>query len=129
LYDALPADDLAARATAALRRGVAGATATGGGWLEEAVHALAMCPGPWPPAIAGAVFAALDNQLGHRGTGWRVAGLCELAALRLPADLAPHAEALVERLYTAHPNDPGLAALGRFAATLRFRHDMLKELA
>jgi hypothetical protein len=128
LYDTLPADDLATRATAALRRGLAGTTA-GGGWLEEAAHALTMCPRPWPPAIAEAVFATLDDQLGHRGTGWRVAGLCELAALRLPADLAPRAVALAERLRTAYPHDPGLAAVGRFAATLQFRHDMLEELS
>jgi hypothetical protein len=57
-----------------------------------------------------------------------VAGLCELAALRLPADLAPRATALAERLRGAYPNDPGLAAVERFAATLQFRHDMLKEL-
>jgi hypothetical protein len=148
LYETLPTDDLAIRATAALRRGLTGArptgttasgttagttatsatAAVGGGWLEEAVHALGMCPRPWPPDIAEAVFAALDNQLGHRGTGWRVAGLCELAALRLPADLAPRATALAERLRGAYPNDPGLAAVERFAATLQFRHDMLKEL-
>jgi hypothetical protein len=128
LYDTLPIDDLATRATAALRRGLAGAAAAGGGWLEEAAHALAMCPRPWSPDIAEAVFTALDNQLGHRGSGWRVAGLCELAALRLPADLAPRAVALAERLRAAYPNDPGLAAVERFAATLQFRHDMLKEL-
>lgn len=123
LYDALPADDLAVRAMAALHRGLAGATALG---VE---HVLALCPRPWPPAVAEAVLQALEDHLGHRGGAWRVAALCELAALRLPANLAPHAAALVERLRAVRPNDPGLAAVERFAATLRFRHDMLKELA
>jgi hypothetical protein len=123
LYDALPTDDLAVRATAALHRGLAGATAVG---VERV---LALCPRPWPPAVAEAVFGALDDQLSHRGAGWRVAGLCELAALRLPAELAPRAVALAGRLRTARPNDPAVAAVERFAATLRFRHDMLEELA
>jgi Family of unknown function (DUF5691) len=138
LYDALPPDDLAARATAALRRGLAGATAVG---VE---HVLALCPRPWSPAIAEAVLAGLAEQLGRQGAAWRITGLCELAALRLPADLAPRATELAERL---RPNDPGATAqregrslrgpqsqagdavVNRFAATLRFRHEMLKELA
>jgi Family of unknown function (DUF5691) len=122
LYEALPADDLAARATVALRRGLAEATAVG---VE---HVLALCPRPWPRPVAEAVFGVLDGQLSHRSPGWRVAGLCELAALRLPADLAPRAVALAERLRGARPNDPAVTAVERLAATLRFRHDMLEEL-
>jgi hypothetical protein len=122
LYDVLPVDDLTVRATAALRRGLAAATSVG---VE---HVLALCPRPWPPAVADAVFEALDDQLGRR-SGWRVAGLCELAALRMPADLAPRAAALVERLQTVRPRDPVVAAVARLAATLRFRRDMLEELA
>ncbi|MEN3308019.1 MAG: hypothetical protein V7603_4221 [Micromonosporaceae bacterium] len=123
LYDALPADDLAIRATAALRRGLAGATAVG------VDHVLALCPRPWPPAVADAVLAALGDQAGQRGTGWRIAGLCELAALRLPADLAPRVPVLLDRLRAAGPASPGLVAVERLARTLRFRHDMLEELA
>jgi len=123
LYDALPPEDLAVRATAALRRGLAGATAIG---VE---HVLTLCPRPWPPAVAEAVLAALEDQLGHRSASWRLAGLCELAALRLPADLATRAATLVERLRAIRPNDPGGAAVERLATTLKFRHDMLEELA
>jgi hypothetical protein len=149
LYDALPPEDLATRATTALRRGLAGATAVG---VE---HVLALCPTPWPPAVAEAVFAALDEHLGHpaaqrdlrRAAGpaasWRVAGLCELAALRLPAGLASRAAGLAERLRNARPNDwqalagadsdklhrLGLAPLERLAMTLKYRHEMLEELA
>ena len=83
LYDALPADDLTGRATAALRRGLAEATAAG------VDHVLALLPRPWPPGVADAVFEAIEGQFLRRGGGWRVAALCELAALRLPADLAP----------------------------------------
>jgi hypothetical protein len=121
LHDALPTEDLAARATAVLGRGVAGA-------MEVGVdHLLRLCPRPWPPAVADAVFAALANEF-DRGRGWRVAGLCDLAALRLPAGLAPRGAALLERLRTVRGNDPAVKAVERFAATLRFRRDMLEEL-
>jgi hypothetical protein len=123
LYDALPAADLAVRAIGALARGLATAREVG---VEQV---LALCPRPWSPAVAEAVFAVLDEHLGGRGAGWRVAGLCEVAALRLPADLAPRAVALAERLRAERPSDPGVAVVERFAATLRFRHDMLRELA
>jgi hypothetical protein len=122
LYDILPAEDLAARATAVLGRGLPEATAVG---VE---HVLALCPRPWPPAVAEAVFAAIEEHLGRRDAGWRVAGLCELAGLRLPAGVADRALALPERLRTGRPNDPALPIGERLAATLRFRHDMLEEL-
>jgi hypothetical protein len=123
LYDVLPLDEVTSRAGAALDRGLADAMAVG---VE---HVLALCPKPWPPAITEAVFRALEEQLGHRGAGWRAAGLCELAALRLPADAAPRAVELVGRLRAIRPNDPGVAFVERFAATLRYRQDMLEELA
>jgi hypothetical protein len=122
LYDVLPPDDLAARATAVLRRGLPEATAVG---VE---HVLALCPRPWPPPVAEAVFAAVEDQLGRRGAGWRVAGLCELAGLRLPAGFADRALALLERLRGGRSNDPAIPIGERLAATLRFRHDMLEEL-
>jgi Family of unknown function (DUF5691) len=123
LYDVLPAEDLAARAAAALRHGLARATAVG---IE---HVLGLCPRPWPPAVAEAVFGALEDQFSRRGAGWRAAALCELAALRLPADLTLRAAALVARLRAAAPNDPGVGTVERLSATLRFRQDMLEELA
>jgi len=49
--------------------------------------------------------------------------------VRLPAGFAPRATALVDRLRVVRPNDPGVAFIERFAATLRFRMDMLEELA
>jgi hypothetical protein len=123
LYDALPPGDLALRAVDTLRRGLAGASAVG---VE---HVLALCPAPWPAAVAEAVFVALDEQFGHRGAGWRAAGLCELAALRLPADFAHRAVRLAEELRTDRPSDPAVAVVERLAVTLKYRHDMLEELA
>jgi hypothetical protein len=120
LYDALPSDALAAIAVEVLRRGLAGAAAVG---VE---HVLELCPRPWPPALVEAVFAALDDLGGRRSAGWRLAGLCELAALRLPADAATRAAALAAGLSS---DDPMSSIVGRFADTLRFRQDMLEELA
>jgi hypothetical protein len=122
LYDALPPEELAERATAALRGGLARAAAVG------VQHVLDLCPRPWPPAVADAVIAALEEQLGRRTAPWRLAELCELAALRLPPALAPRVAALAGRLRSARPDDPGLAIVERFAATLKYRHEMLEEL-
>lgn len=122
LYDALPPEEVATRAAAALRRGLAGAAATG---VE---HALALCPRPWPEAVAEAVFVALAEQLTRPAAAWRLAGLCDLAALRLPAGAAPRAAALAGRLRDAYPKHPGLATVERLAATLQFRRQMLEEL-
>jgi hypothetical protein len=36
---------------------------------------------------------------------------------------------LLDRLRAAGPASPGLVAVERLARTLRFRHDMLEELA
>jgi hypothetical protein len=120
LYDALPVDALTTLAVDVLRRGLAGAAAIG---VE---HVLELCPRPWPPALAEAVFAALADRTGRRAAGWRLAGLCELAALRLPASTAERAAALVAEL---PGDDPMTSVISRFAETLRFRHDMLEELA
>jgi hypothetical protein len=122
LYQALPADDLAGVATAALRRGLGEAREIG---VEQV---LALCPRPWPPAVAEAVFAALADQLARPSAAWRAAGLCELAALGFPAGAAPRVVALVDRLRSDRPRDRGLAAAERLAATLQFRHQMFKEL-
>jgi hypothetical protein len=119
LYDTLPPDALATLAVDVLRRGLAGAAAVG---VE---HVLELCPRPWPPALADAVFAALGDRTGRRAAGWRLAGLCELAALRLAPTEAERAVAVAMALPTG---DPMASIVGRLADTLRFRHDMLEEL-
>jgi hypothetical protein len=119
LYDALPSDALAALAVDVLRRGLAGAAQVG---VE---HVLELCPRPWPPALVDAVFAALSDRSGRRAAGWRLAGLCELAALRLPSTEAERAAQVAAALPS---DDPMTSIVGRFAETLRFRTEMLKEL-
>lgn len=143
LLRALPAGDLAARAAAGLRQGLASPAAVG---VEQI---LALCPRPWPGAVAEAVLAALDERLGRGGEGpargavpgargpsraefssnWRIVGICDLAALRLPADLAGRAVGLAQQWRAARPNDPTVAVIERFAATLRYRNVMLEELS
>jgi len=194
LLAALPADDLAARATAGLREGLGSAAAVG---VEQM---LALCPRPWPLALADAVLAALDERLapaehdgpgsgaagaangGAAGTGpgdgqggaphggapggagsaglrgsagtsggrggrpgvdfsgtWRVAGICELAALRLPVEIVPRATELARRWWILRNEaagqagggrtiDPVIVIVERFAATLRYRREMHEEL-
>ncbi len=122
LYAALSPQDLAARVAGALRRGLAGAAASG------TERALALCPRPWPPAVADAVFATLAEQLTHPAAAWRLTSLCELAALRLPAGEAQRAATLAGRLRDAYPRHPGLTVVERLAATLHYRHQMLEEL-
>jgi hypothetical protein len=160
LLEALPADDLATRAAAGLREGLGSAAAVG---VEQI---LALCPRPWPLPVAEAVLAALDERLGQAGGdrhpaaqaaqpakrppagvrqpdfsgSWRVAGICELAALRLPVEVAAHATELARRWWTvrneaaAHAGgprtiDPVVVIVERFAATLRYRREMHEELA
>jgi hypothetical protein len=75
------------------------------------------------------VFRAIADQLGNRAGGWRLVGLCELAALRIPAGFAPRAVALLDRLRAAGQNHPAGPTVERLAVTLRYRQDMLEELA
>jgi len=82
-------------------------------------------------------WAAGPGRCGHRWPGpgraefssnWRIVGICELAALRLPADLAGRAVGLAQQWRAARPDDPTVPVVERFAATLRYRNDMLEEL-
>jgi hypothetical protein len=149
LLQALPAEDLAARATAGLGQGLGSAAAVG---VEQI---LALCPRPWPPAVAEAVLAALDERLGRAGPepggdapaprrsdfsgNWRLAGICELAAFRLPVEVAARAVGMAQRWWVASKEagahqggartvDPTVVIVERFGATLRYRHDMHEEL-
>jgi hypothetical protein len=154
LLGALPAEDLAARASAGLRDGLGSASAVG---VEQI---LALCPRPWPPAVADAVLGALDERLGGaagpapgaagaapaQATGsraefsgnWRLAGICDLAAFRLPADATEPALVMARRWWSrlndaprqgGRAVDPATVIVERFAATLRYRKDMHEELS
>jgi hypothetical protein len=122
LYQALPADELAARASAVLRHGLAGTAAVGGRSI------FARFPRPWPPAVADAVFAAMAAHPWHLGASAAVYDLCELAGLRLPAVLAPRAASLLDRVRAANPGADPPPAAEQLATVLRFRFDMLQEL-
>ncbi|WP_020579164.1 DUF5691 domain-containing protein [Actinopolymorpha alba] len=89
-----------------------------GGLGAHLVELLNDVAGPWTDDLAAAVLTRIA-QAGKQnpGLGER---LCQLAALRLPPELYERAEDLA-----AHP----WPALRRLATTLRFRHDMLKELS
>ena len=59
-----------------------------------------------------------------------MAALGELAALRLPADLAPRAAALVERAPArSFPPTPGVRRDRPLRLVLRYRHEMIQELS
>jgi hypothetical protein len=122
LYEALPADELAARASAVLRHGLVGTAAVGG------MRIFVRFPRPWPPAVAEAVFAALDAHPWHTGASAAVFELCELAALRLPADLAPRAVSLLDRVRASNPSADPPPAAEQLATVVRYRYDMLQEL-
>ena len=119
LYAALPVDEVVDRAVQALRPG---------GQLPGVDHLLELTPRPWPPRLADAVFAALDQLVSRPVPSWRTAELCQLAAVRLPVDAAPRADAFAAAHAGLAPNHPVRRAADTLAGTLRFRHDMLEEL-
>ncbi len=85
--------------------------------FSELPALLADLPGPWRGELADVVLARIRKVKGH---DWQLGQLCRLAALRLPPELAPRASEL--------PPIPNHLLVEHFAATLRFRHEMLKEL-
>jgi hypothetical protein len=78
---------------------------------------LADLPGPWSGELAEAVLTRIRKA---RKQDWQLSQLCRLAAPRLSPELHPRIAELL-------PNHSNLA-VEHLAATLRFRHDMLKEL-
>lgn len=103
-------------------------------WAEgfpDLLRVLERIPGPWTGELADAVVGLLaapetavvsrtGESYGHRREHG-LAQLCRLADERLIPDVAPRLEALAER----HPDAWPLTEL---TETLRFRHEMLKEL-
>jgi hypothetical protein len=69
-----------------------------------------------------------------------VAGICELAALRLPVEIVPRATDLARHWWILRNEaagqagggrsiDPVIVIVERFAATLRYRREMHEEIA
>ena len=123
LYEVLPAGRLADRAAAMLAGGLAPAAEIG---VE---HLLELSPRPWPPRLADAFVAALSVAATARTAGWRVTGLCEVAALRLPTDTVEQITAMADELRATRPVDSVTMVVDRLAATLRYRNQMLEELS
>jgi Family of unknown function (DUF5691) len=128
LYETLAPAQRAGRAVAVLRSDPKRASAAGVERLLE------LCPRPWPPALAGAVLAAIDVAVRAGAPSGRLTALCTLAATRLPVSAVSAVsavdtvEALRDRLATERPDDSRLPVIELLANTLRFRQSMIEEL-
>jgi len=117
-------------------------------WVDgdpDLLRVLERIPGPWTGRLADAVVAALAAAAERRARSHEhtLTQLCRLADQRLGPDAAPRLEAVAARLGAAAPGPrtaggrtaaartAGAAghALAELIETLRFRHDMLKELS
>jgi hypothetical protein len=76
------------------------------------------------------VFAALDQYADRAVPSWRVAELCQLAAVRLPPSAAGRAAAFADSVTAsgAFEDGPIRQDIVAFAEILRFRYRMLEEL-
>jgi hypothetical protein len=129
LYPSLPPDELVNRAVDALR----GDGPRRAGRRRDAPgvdHLLELCPRPWPEPLVEAVFAALDQYADRAVPSWRVAELCQLAAVRLPPGAAGRAAAFADAVDRsgAFNDGPIRQDVVAFAEILRFRYRMLEEL-
>jgi len=91
---------------------------------EDRAHLLRLLsrlPSPWTGPMAEAVLSLLESALDDADAARFTARLCRLADERLTPDAAPRLLALADRR--------GTWPLVELAETLRFRHDMLRELA
>ncbi|GAA0942206.1 DUF5691 domain-containing protein [Actinocorallia libanotica] len=91
---------------------------------EDQAHLLRLLsrlPPPWTGPLAEAVLALLESVLPDADATRFVSQLCRLADERLTPEAAPRLQALADRY--------GKWPLVELAETLRFRHDMLQELA
>jgi hypothetical protein len=102
------------------------------GWVEgqpDLLRVLERVPGPWKGALAEAVVATIGlaaERSSHRHEH-TVTQLCRLADQRLTPDAAPRLESLMPLARTG-TEAAAAHALTELTDTLRFRHEMLKEL-
>ncbi|MBT8226180.1 MAG: SWIM zinc finger family protein, partial [Dactylosporangium sp.] len=123
LYEALPPERLAGLAATALPEGLTRASTIG---VERMLE---LCPRPWPEPLTDAVLTTIAAAAPARTAGWRVTGLCETAALRLPPESAPHVESIAETVRAERASDPIVTIVQRLLSTLRYRNQMLREFA
>ena len=120
LYPALPEDELMRRA----------ATALGNlGRSTGADRLLELCPRPWPAPLTRAALRALEHFLHRSASLAPLADLSRLAATRLGVDALEKVADLAESVRARPPDNYGRSLVDTLADVLRFRHDMLKELA
>jgi hypothetical protein len=116
LLGVLPSDERDAAAAGLIR------------WVDgnpDLLRVLERIPGPWNGELADAVVATLAGAA-ERSTHRHehtLTQLCRIADQRLSPAMVSRLEALAER-----PEAPS-RALNELTETLRFRHEMLKELA
>ena len=90
------------------------------GGNRDLIRILDRIPGPWAGDLADAVLGALTDAAARLDGARYLGQICRLADERLSPDTAARVEE-VTRQYDTWP-------LTELAETLRFRHDMLKEL-
>ncbi|MDL4819504.1 DUF5691 domain-containing protein [Actinomadura opuntiae] len=107
-------------------------------WVEgrsDMLLVLERVPGPWTGDLAAAVVATLAASAGRAGAPGRhrdehaLTQLCRLAEQRLDPSAASRLEDLAARRPPDEPERAVPRAVTALIATLRFRDEMLKELA
>ncbi|MFG2005304.1 DUF5691 domain-containing protein [Spirillospora sp. NPDC048911] len=115
-------------------------------WVEgnpDLLRVLERIPGPWAGELADAVVATLASAAERSSQRYEhtLTQLCRLADQRLVPEAGPRLDALAQRLATEAGVTAGTAArvvgsgtvatraLHELTETLRFRHEMLKELS
>jgi hypothetical protein len=116
-----PAVDLLAALPAAEREAAAADLLRWADGYRDLVRILDRIPGPWAGALADAVLGALADAAGRADAARYLGQLCRLADERLSPGVAARLVEVTRR----HDTWP----LTELAETLRFRHDMLEELA
>ncbi|GAA4058884.1 DUF5691 domain-containing protein [Actinomadura miaoliensis] len=107
-------------------------------WVEgdpDLLRVLERIPGPWTGQLADAVVITLAAAAERRAQSHEhtLTQLCRLADQRLSPAAAPRLEAVAARFGApatgAHTTGAAGHALTELTETLRFRHEMLKELS
>ncbi len=94
--------------------------------LGDAFQLLGACATPWTPPLSTAVIAALERAAASGAYPWSHSGVLGMTERSLAPATAPAVEALAA---DAVPDTAWAETFGRLAGTLRFRAQMLAELA
>jgi hypothetical protein len=94
--------------------------------LGDAFQLLGACATPWTPPLSTAVVAALERAAASGAYPWSHSGVLGLTERSLAPATAPAVAALAA---DAAPDTAWAETFDRLARTLRFRSEMLAELA